>query len=472
MSLSSVKQSRNTLVPILLNEFPIPPTFIPTTSNPPPSRPPSLPLPPIPGPSPLTNQDLFHITAAARSRRASRISTSSNSSWRDSVASLGSGSSHGGRNRTESVTSISAHSTRSFSSNGALSIPRAINSDHPRPSPISMALNPAILEDDELVSNSTAEPSLTRTSLSDIPHATSSLLPPDNGESTLRDERISSIDMHDLPALQDDDTVDPDSQAHTVHAQIRSARSKVPTHKVNTRQAMPQPRRNTSPTGGKNHRRTASATQHSRDRESSHGAGHPPTAFPSMPLPDGSDRASSPDILTFIAATPRSRRRSETSSTRSRSRSQSRPRAPKSLPGSCRTSAVGRASVFSLPDEPRRQSEGSATLASRSQLPYVNKGDEGNSVWNDDSFLEDYGVVINRGDGEFAVPDEEDTAGDSDSSLDLHTPLPSLMLRDGMLSPYSKLLPQNIRVDSPVVATHNIRPGSISNRKRCLSTAG
>jgi hypothetical protein len=45
-------------------------------------------------------------------------------------------------------------------------------------------------------------------------------------------------------------------------------------------------------------------------------------------------------------------------------------------------------------------------------------------VWNDDSFLEDYGVVINRGDGEFAVPDEEDTAGDSDSSLDLHTPLP------------------------------------------------
>jgi hypothetical protein len=100
MSLSSVKQSRNTLVPILLNEFPIPPTFIPQnlppTSNPPPSRPPTLPLPPIPGPSPLTNQDLFHITAAARSRRASRISTSSNSSWRDSVASLGSGSSHGG----------------------------------------------------------------------------------------------------------------------------------------------------------------------------------------------------------------------------------------------------------------------------------------------------------------------------------------------------------------------------------------
>ena len=141
MTLSSVKQSRNPPVPVLLNEFPAPPTFIPqnvpTPSNPPPSRPPSLPLPPIPGPSPLSEQDLVHITAAARSRRTSRISTSSNSSsWRESVASLGSGSSHGGssslaapayvtmntrppgRNRTESITSTSAHSVRSHSSNG------------------------------------------------------------------------------------------------------------------------------------------------------------------------------------------------------------------------------------------------------------------------------------------------------------------------------------------------------------------
>jgi hypothetical protein len=460
MTLSSAKQSRNTPVPILLNEFPVPPTFIPQSlptptspppsnpppSNPPPSLPPSLPLPPIPGPSPLSEQDLFHITAAARSRRSSRISTSSNSSsWRESVASLGSGSSNGGpssltapasaimntqfpgRNRTESVTSTSAHSIRSYSSNGALSVPlhsyatpRAVNPDHPRP-PMSMTVNPAILEDDELVSNSAAEPSLTRTSLSDIPRAT----PPPNitGESTLHDERISSIDMCDLPALQDDDTIDPGPQAHTLPAQIRTARSKVPTHKFNVRQTVPQPRRNTSPTGGKNHRRTASATQHSRSREASHDAGHPPTAFPSVPLPD---RASSPDIATFIATTPRPRRRSETSSTRSRSRSQSRRQVPKSLPGSCRTSAAGRVSVFSLPDEPsRRQSQGSTTLASRNLLPYVNKDDGDAGVWNDDTFLEDYGVVINRGDGGFAgVPDEEDTAGDSDSSLDLHTPLP------------------------------------------------
>jgi hypothetical protein len=35
------------------------------------------------------------------------------------------------------------------------------------------------------------------------------------------------------------------------------------------------------------------------------------------------------------------------------------------------------------------------------------------------------------------------------------------MLRDGLLSPHSKLLPQNIRSDSPMVATDSSRPGSV-----------
>jgi hypothetical protein len=38
------------------------------------------------------------------------------------------------------------------------------------------------------------------------------------------------------------------------------------------------------------------------------------------------------------------------------------------------------------------------------------------------------------------------------------------MLRDGLLSPHSKLLPQNIRSDTPVVATDGNR-----NCKRCVS---
>ncbi|KAI6144963.1 hypothetical protein BKA82DRAFT_4168796 [Pisolithus tinctorius] len=41
-----------------------------------------------------------------------------------------------------------------------------------------------------------------------------------------------------------------------------------------------------------------------------------------------------------------------------------------------------------------------------------------------------------------AVLGEDDDAYGSDSSIDLHTPLPHLMLRHGMLSPNSKLLPQ------------------------------
>jgi hypothetical protein len=41
------------------------------------------------------------------------------------------------------------------------------------------------------------------------------------------------------------------------------------------------------------------------------------------------------------------------------------------------------------------------------------------------------------------------------------------MLRDGMLSPHSKLLPQNVRADSVIVATDGNRPEStVSAGKR------
>ena len=40
------------------------------------------------------------------------------------------------------------------------------------------------------------------------------------------------------------------------------------------------------------------------------------------------------------------------------------------------------------------------------------------------------------------------------------------MLRDGLLSPHSKLLPQNIRSETPVVATDGNRNGC----KRYIST--
>ncbi|KAH9968033.1 hypothetical protein BC827DRAFT_466082 [Russula dissimulans] len=461
--MSSLKHSRSTPVPILLNEFPAPPTFIPhNISNPPPSRPPSLPLPPLPGPSPLSDHDLFQITAATRSRRASRISTSSNSSsWRDSsasFASVGSGPSSLAvtastamtaqplaRNPTEPASSTLTHSLRSHSTYA-----RAANADNHRPPP---TMNPAIMEDDESLSVDPVDPSLTRTSLADIPRIAS----PNPYEPTLHGERLSSIDMRDLPAMQDDDL---DTQAHSFHMQTHRAQ---PTSRtLKSHQVMPQPQTG-NPTGGETHMRASSAIQHSQNKGSFHDAGHASTSFPGRPLPDERDRASSPDIASIIAATPRPRRRSETSSG-SRSRSHSRRRAPKSLPGSRRTSAAaaaaGRLSIFSLPDEHVRQ--GSISSASRSLLPYANNADDGDGLWNEDSLIDDYGVVVGGDDGAFAnVPDEDDIAGESDSSLDLHTPLPSLMLRDGLLSPHSKLLPHNVGCDSPVVTTHPNRHGSV-----------
>lgn len=443
--MAAVKHSRNTL----LSEFPIPPTFIPQnvsqqTTNPPPSRPPSLPLPPIPGPSPLSENDLFQITAAARSRRTSRISTSSNSSsWRGSVASIASAGSrpsslaasapapaavisqHPGRNRPESINS--ARSNTSLPAPlSSYSTARAANPDNHRPPHISKAVNPAILEDDESLSVDSVEFSLTLTSLSDIPRSSPLPHPHVGAEPTIHGERLSSIDMRDLPALQDDDITDPDSQAHSLHQGAHVSLPKSPTHKSRIRQALPrlQPQSNGNVTGGKAHRRSSSTTHHTRNREFSHDASEAPTQGKSQP--DGTDRASSPDVASILAATPRPRRRSETSSTGSRSRSQSRRRPPKSLPGSRRTSAAGRASVFSLPDQHTRQ--GSASLTSRCLLPYADNAEDADELW-DDSLLEDYGVVIGSGGGHFAsVPDEDDVSGDSDSSLDLHTPLPCVLI--------------------------------------------
>lgn len=437
-TMAAVKPSRNTL----LSEFPIPPTFIPQnvpqqTTNPPPSRPPSLPLPPIPGPSPLSENDLFQITAAARSRRTSRLSTSSNSSsWRGSVASIASAGSrpsslassapapaaltsqHPGRTRPDSV-----HSTRSN-----ISLPAPLSSY----STARATVNPAILEDDETLSVELVEPSLTLTSLSDIPRSFPLPRPHVSDEPTIHAERLSSIDMRDLPALHDDDITDLDSQTHPLRQRVHVPLPKSPTHKSRIRQAIPrpQPQPNGNLIDGKAHRRSSSTTQHARNRVSSHGASEAPTQGKSHL--DGSDRASSPDVASILAATPRQRRRSETSSTGSRSQSRRRPL--KSLPGSRRTSSAGRASVFSLPDQHTRQ--GSASLTSRCLLPYADNADDRDELWNDDSLQEDYGVVIANGDGHFAnVPDEDDTSGDSDSSLDLHTPLPCVL--------YSTIFSQN-----------------------------
>ncbi|EED77753.1 predicted protein [Postia placenta Mad-698-R] len=64
-------------------------------------------------------------------------------------------------------------------------------------------------------------------------------------------------------------------------------------------------------------------------------------------------------------------------------------------------------------------------------------------------------------DGEEARLERELTGSgsDTDSSIDIHTLLPNLMLRDGLLSPNSKLLPQASRMGTPLLS--NGRPGSL-----------
>jgi large subunit ribosomal protein LP1 len=244
--------------------------------------------------------------------------------------------------------------------------------------------------------------------------------------------------MRDLPPLQDDDMTDLDSQVHLLKLNARASRPNSPVHKSRIRQALPrpQPQPNDNLTDGKVHSRSSSITQHARIREFLHDASDA-TPIQGTSVPDVSNRASSPDVASFLATTPRPRRRSETS-TSSRSQSQSRRRTHKSLPSSSRASAVGRLSVFSLPDQPTRQ--GSASLTSQSLLAYAGNADDGDDLW-DDSLLEDYGVpAIGNGDGDFANRlDEDDATGDSDSSLDLHTPLPCVPFFSTRSFPQSEL---------------------------------
>src|ERR1700722_993501 len=89
-------------VPILIQAFPTPPTYIPSSTspnatNPPPSLPPSLPLPPVPGPSPLSERDTVLFLS---STRASKLSLDSK---RDSFASIRSDSSSSRKHHPPSI---------------------------------------------------------------------------------------------------------------------------------------------------------------------------------------------------------------------------------------------------------------------------------------------------------------------------------------------------------------------------------
>ncbi|KAG9313735.1 hypothetical protein JVU11DRAFT_6089 [Chiua virens] len=111
-------------------------------------------------------------------------------------------------------------------------------------------------------------------------------------------------------------------------------------------------------------------------------------------------RAKSPEITQIISATPRPLKRSTPSQSRERSRTRNRIDSSKSRQ---------RADALPVPSTQTVKTPRAARLSGDDKVTSVRKVEEGN---------------------------------DSDSSLDLHTPLPQLMLRHGMLSPNSKLLPQ------------------------------
>lgn len=118
-------------------------------------------------------------------------------------------------------------------------------------------------------------------------------------------------------------------------------------------------------------------------------------------------RPPSPDIGTILATTPRPRRRSSAAF------------APSSFRVRSRTS-----SVTSVPSSWQGNVDEAATSSPLGGLM-------------DDGGLKEVDSDIDSQSGK----ELEGDGSESDSSIDLHTPLPHLMFRDGLLSPRSKLLP-------------------------------
>ncbi|KAJ7594068.1 hypothetical protein C8J56DRAFT_925927 [Mycena floridula] len=347
------------MLPVLLESFPTPPSFLPQVSYPPLSAPPSSPLPPVPGPSRISEADTFALLTA--SRRSSKFSVAS-SNRPDSIASNTSSSGlAGGRDSISSSLSSHSHS---------LSL-------HPEPQ--KGLLFPSLPSPSRSPYN---QEDLTLRDLQDefpqvpFPHSPSQ-----------PDLSISSVSMQDLPPSDNFEDLS-SSEPPKLRSSRKSLFSSLP-------------------------------------------------AKPSSIAPSSDLRPVSPDISSLLSQTPRPKR------------SVSRPRV------SSRTS--------------RKSGE---RYTSRSPSA------SGEDLWEEDQFIEDYGVRVS---GRFSglgssfsvdpepgfnsemmnaafLQDEPDDDGtDSDSSLDLHTPLPHLMLKHGLLSPNSKLLDRPKTHSTP----QDGRPGSV-----------
>lgn len=455
-------RDKRAAVPVLLESFPLPPSFIPPTphffSNPsspfprtpsplpspvpspqhkhPLSGPPAAPLPPLPGPSPISEHETLLFISAARSRRASKMSLASvASSQRDSVLSA-SGSSVPPLSPSSSATPYdSSRSVRTYSSSSSLSVPSSRFTER---SPV---IHPRIAEEDAA--------DLTRMSLDEISmhsplpeHLSDDEKVLDIGISRRRPrhdprDSISSVDISEIPPLRDDETDaetpvaarDPDSEFTSMLNPTPDARKLTPGPRIGHRARLsvdkslpplPPPLAPPPPPPAEPPSRTLARSKSQPQRHSR--------------------RSNSPDIEEILATTPRLRRKaSHGDGLRSRSTSRSarslkrRPSEVRSAPASRRTSAA----VGAGPHTSARSSHSHDTVPSRSESPNELAYAQSAMVddpWDEDSFVSDYGVPIDQtgtpydmfdGDEEARLDRELDGDGsDSDSSLDLHTPLP------------------------------------------------
>ncbi|KAJ7224362.1 hypothetical protein GGX14DRAFT_425358 [Mycena pura] len=322
-----------------LDEFPAPPTFIPSPApaassfpaNPPPSLPPTLPLPPVPGPSRISDTDtrlFLQSTGASRSRRSSKLSLRDAAS-RDSFAST----------RSDSLLSVSTSSVRS--------------SPQTPSSPTQSLRQPSLVfAIDE--------------------HAESN------------DDLLEGAPLQSLQKAPLDDELTLDDLVPPVMPTLSS----------------PRISRTTPPRTPAPHRESIALSSvaipvSDDDTESDF------DALEQTSAPDR--RASSPDITTILANTPRPR----LASIARRDSASNEPWEEDFIDdyGNVRGSVHSTASnssrgfAFGFPEVPEPQSL---------------DGDDTHLVWGD--------------------PDE------SDSDIDLHTSLPQLMLQHGYLSPHSKVL--------------------------------
>ncbi|KDQ54022.1 hypothetical protein JAAARDRAFT_49398 [Jaapia argillacea MUCL 33604] len=226
-----------------------------------------------------------------------------------------------------------------------------------------------------------------------------------------------------------------------------------------------------------------------------------------VPVPAA--RSDSPDIKDILEKTPKPRRKASSSNLTGsgsgtpgeRSRSVSRVRKARGSDGAL-VSGSGMANGAMVNGMGRRKSEGSVLIGGHShEEAYATDA----MLPGPDESFEDYGVVVKGklsglnsingsrfgsvnghtavkggldveslskaldgfsfGDGASvgALSDcgtGVESGSGSDSEIDIHTPLPHLMLRDGLLSPNSKLLPGMTRTPSPMM-TPDGRPGSV-----------